>query len=497
MIELNRLLRILDDNKINYARKFEDIEINGYDSNQCQRLSFEIREDIEELLRIGFNGGFDVNLKNAIYDLTETATQLSKYKAALKLDDYIKDTQQIMYKFRNHKGDKNMPDIKKEVLLYIDDSLMGVDAMILEEKSEYKKSILNTSKELLNELKEKVENVFDNVSVDAADCAANLLGDSKYGLFAWRDYVGRNMVFDTVNEHLKQAISEADKWAELTRSVNKRNYAKDKDIVKYQEDVFSSYSRIAAVKEKGDAFFARLKDFEEQFSVQDESYQKVKEINEDIGEMQKEISEIIQKLDNGEMLEEEADSQITMLEQDIEIREMEREQYRSSIRMMNNNLLAMRRLLSKFKRLELIYKMYQQIEPNLFYTMFEYIDFRQFLDILSYGASEEDITLALSYYDNIMENVAEQTRHMAETDERFASVNKIMEKEQTVVRSKESQKDREKEKEELRKRMEARRQKYGKKPEPIAPKTEERKEPAEQQTQKQENNGDIQINDIV
>lgn len=497
MIELNKLIRILDDNKVNYARKFEDIEINGYDSNQCQKLSFEIRENIEDLLRKGFNGGFDVTIKNAIFELTEIAVKLSKYKAALKLDDYIEDTRQIMYKFRNHKGDKNMPDIKKEVLQYIDDSLMGVDAMILEEKSEYKKSILNTSKDLLKELKEKVDNVFDNVSLDAADCAANLLGDSKYGLFAWRDYVGRNMVFDTVNEHLKEAISEADKWAELTRSVSKRNYAKDKDIVKYQEDVFSSFSRIAAVKEKGDAFFSRLKDFEEQFTVQDESYQKVKEINDDIAEMQKEISEIIQKLDNGEMLEEEADSRITMLEQDMEIREMERDQYRSSIRMMNNNLLAMRRLLSKFKRLELIYKMYQQIEPNLFYTMFEYIDFRQFLDILSYGASEEDITLAISYYDNIMENVAEQTRHMAETDERFANVNKLMEKEQTVVRSKESQKDREKEKKELHKRMEARRLKYGKISQPSAAEKQEQQQSAEPQPQKQENNGDIQINDIV
>lgn len=496
MIELSRLIRILDDNKINYARKFKDIEINGYDSNQCQRLSFEIRENIEDLLHKGFGSNMDVSIKNAIFELTEIATQLSKYKAALKLDNYIEDTHEIMYKFRNYKGDKNMPDIKKEVLLYIEDSIQGVDAMILEEKSEYKKSILMTSKDLLSQLKEKVENVFDNVSVDASDCAANLLGDSKYGLFAWRDYVGRNMVFDTVNEHLKEALQEADKWSELTRSVSKRHYAKDKDIVKYQEDVFSSFAKVSAVKEKGDAFFSRLKDFEEQFSIQDESYQKVKEINEDIAEMQKEISDIIQKLDNGDMLEEEADTQITMLEQDIEIREMEREQYRSSIRMMNNNILAMRRLLSKFKRLELIYKMYQQIEPNLFYTMFEYIDFRQFLDILSYGASEEEITLAISYYDNIMENVAEQTRHMAETDERFANVNKIMEKEQTIVRSKESQKDREKQKEDLHKRMEERRKKYMRQQTPSsAPETQQTLETS--QPQKEEQNGELQINDIV
>lgn len=494
MIQLNTLIRVLDDNKVNYARKFKDIEVNGYDSNQCQRLSFEIREEIEKLLKIGFSNGMDVSVKNAIFELTEIAVKLSDYKAALKLDGYIEKKNDIVYKFRNYKGDKNMPDIKKEVLLYIDDSLAGVNAMIIEEKSNYKKSILTTSKDLLEQLRQKVDDVFDNVSVDAADCAANLLGDSKYGLFAWRDYVGRNMVFDTVNDHLKEALDEADKWSQLTKAVNKRNYAKDKDIVKYSEDVFSSYSRIAAVKEKGDAFFERLRDFEEQFDVQNESYDKVKQINEDITQMQNEIAEIIDKMDHGEMLEEEADAQITMLEQDIEIREMEREQYRSSIRMMNDNLLAMRRLLSKFKRLELIYKMYQQIEPNLFYTMFEYIDFRQFLDILSYGASAEDITMAISYYDNIMENVALQTRHMAETDERFAGVNKMMEKEQSVVRKQENKVDKEKEKQQLRERMEARRQRYANRAPQPAPAPQKQDNTVEEP---KEDNGEVQINDIV
>ena len=218
----------------------------------------------------------------------------------------------------------------------------------------------------------------------------------------------------------------------------------------------------------------------------------VKDIERQKQSMQKEISEIIDKMDNGEILEEEADSQITMLEQDIEIREMEREQYRSSIRMMNNNLLAMRRLLSKFKRLELIYRMYQQIEPNLFYTMFEYIDFRQFLDILSYGASEEDITMAISYYDNIMENVAMQTRHMAETDERFANVNKVMEKEQSVVHRQENKVDREKEKQELKARMEARRKRYAGKTAQPASEPESKQEKEERQ-----DNGEVQITDIV
>ena len=157
-------------------------------------------------------------------------------------------------------------------------------------------------------------------------------------------------------------------------------------------------------------------------------------------------------------------------------------------------MLAMRRLLSKFKRLQHIYTMYQQIEPNLFYSMFAYIDFRQFLDILSYGASESDITLAISYYDNIMENVALQTKHMAMTDERFATINKLMEKEQTYVTANKQSEDRAKEKEEMRKRMEERRRKFARKT--SAPK-EDAADKQEQSEDLEEADGDIQINDII
>ena len=125
LIRLDKLVGILEDNKISYARKFKDIEYNGYDSNRCQDFSDEIREDIESLLREGINKGFDGNLKNAIFELTEMATLLSKYNAALKLDGYREKKEQIFKKIKLGKGEKNMADIKKEVLKYIDDSMMG------------------------------------------------------------------------------------------------------------------------------------------------------------------------------------------------------------------------------------------------------------------------------------------------------------------------------------------------------------------------------------
>lgn len=87
MLPLERLLDILDENKVKYPKKFKNIEINGYDSNRCERFADEIRESIERLLAKGINNGFDSNIKNAIYELADMAGDMSKYNIVLKLDD--------------------------------------------------------------------------------------------------------------------------------------------------------------------------------------------------------------------------------------------------------------------------------------------------------------------------------------------------------------------------------------------------------------------------
>ena len=100
MLTLERLLDVLDDNKVKYPKKFKDIEINGYDSNRCERFSDEIRENIQDLLARGINYGFDSNIKSAIYELADMAAEMSKYNAALKLDDFKDKKQQITRKFK-------------------------------------------------------------------------------------------------------------------------------------------------------------------------------------------------------------------------------------------------------------------------------------------------------------------------------------------------------------------------------------------------------------
>lgn len=494
MSQVGKIVELLDTNKINYARNFVNIERNGYDSDECQKLSYEIREDIEEILHLGFdNGGFTTDMKNAIFELTEIAVKLSAYKAVDKLNSYIKDKNKITDKFKNYQGEKNMPDIKKEVNLYIDDSLKGLESLILEEKSDYNKNILNASKDLLLELKEKVNGVYDNVSKKAADYAAELLGGSDYGLFAWRDYMGRRMIFDTVNEHLKEAINEAEKWAALTKAANKRELAKENDIVKYEADVFSQFAGMNSVKEKGDAFFARLKNFDEECNSQNEIFDKVNELSNEIEAKKRKIADIIDKIDRGEIFEEDGDDQITNIEEEIKIKEENINQYRSSIRMMNKNILALRKLILKFNRLQLIYDMYQRIEPNLFYAMFEDIDFRVFLDVLNYGADEDSITQALQYFDNVMRDVKSQTRHAAQTDRRFNKIIQLIDSDTIDFEESASNKvDLEKEAAERKKRMEERRKRYAK------PASDSSNENTSNKTDENKSAKDsAQINDII
>ena len=480
MLTLERLLDVLDDNKVKYPKKFKDIEINGYDSNRCERFSDEIRENIQDLLARGINYGFDSNIKSAIYELADMAAEMSKYNAALKLDDFKDKKQQITRKFKYDVGENNMADIKGEILQYIDNSIFGANMLISGDVSDYNKSILMNSVEMLEELRFIVEDTLDNSSEDAAHRAKYVYGDPTYALCAWRESVARGMIYDGLNKHLEEAGMEAVKWTELTKEVSKRKRAKESDIRLYREDMFSKMVKRDEVKEKGDAFFSKLKTFERQFEIQNDTYERISEINTDIQEIQGKIAELIDKMDSGELLEEEALLQIEMLEEDEELKKTERDSYRASLKMIAGTISGMKRLLQQFKRLELIFNMYQRVEPNMFYAMFSNIDFNTFLDVLTYGASETQIVTALSYYEIVMENVQEQTMHMAQVDNRFAEANKVFDIVKNPVRKK-SQEEGLKEEQAKKDKIEELRKKY-KKPAPAVKKEEieeEEKQPAE------------------
>ncbi len=459
MLPLERLLDILDENKVKYPKKFKNIEINGYDSNRCERFADEIRESIERLLAKGINNGFDSNIKNAIYELADMAGDMSKYNIVLKLDDMQNKKQQITKKFRLDKGEDSMADINN--------SIFGANMLIAGDISDYNKSILMNSVEMLEELRFIVEDTMDNSSEEAAHRAKYVYGDPTYALCAWRESVARGMIYDGLNKHLDEARVEAIKWTELTKEVSKRKRAKEENIKIYTDDMFSKMVKRDEVKEKGDAFFAKLNTFEKQFEIQRDTYDKVSEINGDIEEIQGKIAALIDKMDSGEMLEEEALLQIEMLEEDEELKKTERETYRASLKMIAGTISGMKRLLTQFKRLELIFNMYQRVEPNMFYAMFSNIDFNTFLDVLSYGASETQIITALSYYEIVMENVQEQTMHMAQVDNRFAEANKLFDAFKTPSRKTQNAQDAEKEEQAKKDRIAELRKKYKKPAPPI------------------------------
>ena len=121
----------------------------------------------------------------------------------------------------------------------------------------------------------------------------------------------------------------------------------------------------------------------------------------------------------------------------------------------------------------------------MFYAMFSNIDFNTFLDVLSYGASETQINTALSYYEIVMENVQDQTMHMAQVDNRFAEANKIFDRFKTPQKKKTAQ-DAEKEEQAKKDKIAELRKKY-KKPAPVV----ENKEKEEEQRVENDENDDL------
>ena len=128
----------------------------------------------------------------------------------------------------------------------------------------------------------------------------------------------------------------------------------------------------------------------------------------------------------------------------------------------------------------------------MFYAMFSNIDFNTFLDVLSYGASETQISTALSYYEIVMENVQDQTMHMAQVDNRFAEANKIFDKFKTPQRKK-TQQDTEKEEQAKQDKIAELRKKY-KKP---APAVVENKDKDKEEKQSVENDSNDDLEQII
>lgn len=415
IVPVEEIVELLDANKINYARNFVNIERNGYDSDECQRFSYEIREDIEEILHLGFdNGGFTTDMKNAIFELTEIAVKLSAYKAVKKLNSYIKEKNKITDKFKNYKGEKNMVNVKDEVCKFIDDSILGVENLISQESIES----LKESKNLLEKLKGKVNEVYDQASQKALEYAKAILGDEKNGLKAWREDAAKG-IYGTYR--IQKLFKIVEEWCTV-KSIGKPVKEKDFESIKFKKDLFSRVSDMQDTIVDGDMFFRAIKDKIARTKNEMSGYrQTIRQMQADIAEKEKEMQILMDKKGRGEISIDEFLLEAQYLDNEIENKKLEKEHFDNALGVIQNNVFAGDRLINQIKALEFYYRFYQREQPVFFQVLFGPVNFRSFMDVLDNSIDQLAINNTLSYIDNILENIKNQTASRMQRDVLFSN----------------------------------------------------------------------------
>ncbi len=418
LLDVGKIVELLDANKINYARNFVNIERNGYDSDECQKLSYEIREDIERILRLGFdNGGFTTDMKNAIFELTEIAVKLSAYKAVNKLNSYNKDKNKITDKFKNYQGEKNMVNVKDEVCKFIDDSILGVNNLISQESIESSKQTLEEAKDLLEKLQQKVNEVYDQASQKALEYAKAILGDGKTGLIAWREDAAKG-IYGT--HRIQKLFKIVEEWCAV-KSIGKPVKERDFECIKFKKDAFTRVSNMQDTIDDGEMFFRAIKDKIKRTKDEMSGYiQTIRQMQSDIDEKEKEMQLLIEKSDRGEISIDEFNLEAQYLDGEIDNKKLEKEHFDNALRVIQNNVFAGNRLINQIRALEFYYRFYQREQPAFFQTLFGPVNFRSFMDVLDNSIDQHAINDTLVYIDNMLENIKNQTASRMQRDILFS-----------------------------------------------------------------------------
>ncbi len=263
MIQFKKILNALESNKLVYDGEFRSILSRGFASDDCQELSDEVLSDLQMLLIVGVNnGGFNTAMKGAIKELTALAVKLSDRKSAAKVEKLRLARQNIMDNLVIKEEGVDTMTIKEEINKYLDTSLKGAKFLLAFDKDETQKEHVERSIALLEQMKQVVEEAWDNTSKTAADYASNMID----GIIAWRDQVSVYTCDSTGVEALEEALKQAEKWGALTEAPLKKNIANEqylKDNIAYIPDSIDRMIKSGRSIEQIGTFRRSLRRFDE------------------------------------------------------------------------------------------------------------------------------------------------------------------------------------------------------------------------------------------
>ncbi len=224
---LKKIIRVMDDNGIEYHKGFNDVERKGYASDGCEKLSNRITVDISNILVSAINGCISVKkVEEAVEDLTELSVKLSDKKSASKAVKLENERKQILTKLKIDEKETKM-SIREETIKYLDMCLKAIDVTEGSITDPISAPNIVRSRDILEELKAIIGGAWDDSSKNACDLAAKIINDS---LSTWCEQISLYQCDNDAVKALDEAVVTARKWEALDSIPKKKDIADDKYI---------------------------------------------------------------------------------------------------------------------------------------------------------------------------------------------------------------------------------------------------------------------------
>lgn len=308
--KINRIEKILKNNNIRYNSKFSRVITLEFTAPNSYGKAKETIDLIERMVIKGVNKGFK-NYSEDIQSLIDCCLSLGDKNADRRMEKLIRKINEIEENFMgNEQKDRNKIDVRESVRKWVDTTLEGIEILLKQVKGTTHITALTSSKELILQIKEKIENVVDFSSRNAADLAMSIVNE----ITRFRNSAAERQFNDFTVDHLKNALNFAEQWGELIEAISLRNpRASEKDLPVYNLSNFDKILLCEKLKNKMLSFKENVDSFKEEIAQRSGTEQLTKEI-EDLknqkAEFEKEMISIKSQAQNGRISIDEAKRRI-------------------------------------------------------------------------------------------------------------------------------------------------------------------------------------------
>lgn len=406
--KVEKLISTYGKNKLQkyYNPRLRDIPTEDFPSDDNQFLADTIIDDLLLINSIGVNYGFDSKIKKAIKGLNGILDKLKK--DAKHYDKYSVQVNKFMQMIPDPSTSLNYKMIYSDLLT---NTIDGMDEIKATLDTETGRKVCDQVKEGLQKHYDKLMNVIDFRSYDAAKCFQELLATA----YDFRDKIaGGALVSTEVKEILADLDESLDNWIEIKKAgkpvkekdivqlnvdgelkpVNKIRFSRVEDTFKARTKSKLFLEKYELLKERSTACRTRIDNSKLGLEKNDK---KIKDLTDKRKALDIKKDEINMRINDGEFTEEEGRIQLGELLEEMDFYddciENERENKENALALIS----AKNQLVNQVSTIISLFDLYKN-EPVMLGVFLEQLDLRPIFALLDGNPTTEEVNAVVNAF---------------------------------------------------------------------------------------------------